>query len=58
MTSSLLHLYEVIKQFSVSVKVEIELLYLLSNLAEIWHMSQFESTDLAFELKKSDIITT
>ena len=29
-----------------------ELLYLLSNLAEIWHMHQFYGIDIEFELKK------
>ena len=32
---------------------QVDLTYLLSNLAEIWHRSQFRSADFEFELKDS-----
>ena len=53
MTSSLSHVYDVIKQFSVSFEVEIRAPLYLFNLAEILHMDYFWGPDLEFELKNT-----
>ena len=55
LTSSLWGKYDNIKQFLVSFQVELP--YLLSNLAEIWHRDPLCGADFEFDLKNSDMNT-